>query len=137
MAKLIYLMNTSLDGFISDRDGNIDWTDPSGEVFAAITELVRPVGTYLYGRRMYEAMTVWDTAHLDPSAPAFTPGLLELERAFAAIWRAADKVVYSTTLQGASTSRTRIERAVDFAEYAGRRNECDAASDDLSRDDRS
>jgi dihydrofolate reductase len=113
MAKLIYVMNTSLDGYISDRDGNLDWTDLTGEVFATITELVRPIGTYLYGRRMYEAMAVWETAHLDPGGPAFTPGLLELEREFAAIWRAADKVVFSTTLPRASTPRTRIERAVD------------------------
>jgi dihydrofolate reductase len=113
MAKLIYVMNTSLDGYISDRDGNLDWTDPTGEVFATITELVRPIGTYLYGRRMYETMAVWETAHLDPGGPAFTPGLLELEREFAAIWRAADKIVFSTTLPRASTPRTRIERAVD------------------------
>jgi dihydrofolate reductase len=113
MARLIYLMNTSLDGYISDRDGNIDWTDPTGEVFATITELVRPIGTYLYGRRMYETMAVWETAHLDPGGPAFTPGLLELEREFAGIWRAADKIVFSTTLPRASTPRTRIERAVD------------------------
>ncbi len=113
MARLIYVMNTSLDGYVSDRDGNIDWTDPTGDVFAAITDLVRPIGTYLYGRRMYEAMAVWETAHHDPGEPAFTPGLLELERDFAAIWRAADKIVFSTTLQGASTPRTRIERAVD------------------------
>jgi len=113
MAKLIYVMNTSLDGYISDRDGNLNWADLTGEVFATITELVRPIGTYLYGRRMYETMAVWETAHLDPGGPAFTPGLLELEREFAAIWRAADKIVFSTTLPRASTPRTRIERAVD------------------------
>jgi len=113
MAKLIYVMNTSLDGYISDRDGNLDWTDPTGEVFATITELVRPMGTYLYGRRMYETMAVWETAHLEAGGPAFTPGLLELEREFAALWRAADKIVFSRTLPRASTPRTRIERAVD------------------------
>ena len=112
MAKLIYVANTSLDGY-TDRDGNFEWTVPTAEVFAAITEVVRPIGTYLYGRRMYETMAAWDTAHIDPGGPAFTPALLELEREFAAIWRAADKIVFSTTLPRASTSRTRIERAVD------------------------
>jgi dihydrofolate reductase len=113
MAKLIYVANTSLDGYTADRDGKFDWTVPTAEVFAAITEVVRPVGTHLYGRRMYETMALWDTAHLDPGGPAFLPGLLELEREFAAIWRAADKIVFSTTLPRASTQRTRIERAVD------------------------
>jgi dihydrofolate reductase len=113
MAKLIYVANTSLDGYISDRDGNLDWTVPTAEVFAAITELVRPIGTYLYGRRMYETMAVWDTAHVDPGGSAFIPGLLELEREFAAIWRTADKIVFSTTLPRVSTPRTRIERAFD------------------------
>jgi dihydrofolate reductase len=113
MAKLIYAANTSLDGYTSDRDGNFGWTDPTAEVFAAITELIRPIGTYLYGRRMYETMAVWDTAHIDPGGPAFIPGLLELEREFAAIWRAADKIVFSTTLPRVSTPRTRIQRAFD------------------------
>ncbi len=113
MAKLIYVMNTTLDGYISDRDGNFDWTNPTAEVFGAITELIRPVGTYLYGRRMYETMAVWDTAHVNPGGPAFTPGLLELERGFAELWRAADKIVFSKTLPRASTPRTRIERAFD------------------------
>jgi dihydrofolate reductase len=113
MAKLIYVANTSLDGYTSDRDGSFEWTVPTAEVFAAITELIRPIGTYLYGRRMYETMAVWDTAHIDPGGPAFIPGLLELEREFAAIWRAADKIVFSTTRARVSTPRTRIERAFD------------------------
>jgi dihydrofolate reductase len=113
MARLIYAMNISLDGYISDRDGKFDWGVPTPEFYAAINELLGPVGTYLYGRRLYETMAVWDTAHLEAGGPAFTPGLLELERAFAAIWRAADKVVFSTTLSRASTARTRIERAFD------------------------
>ncbi len=113
MAKLIYAINTSLDGYISDRDGNFAWSEPTAEVFAAITELLRPIGTYLYGRRMYETMAVWDTAHLDPGGPAFTPGLLELERDFAAMWRAADKIVFTKTLPSASTKQTRIERVFD------------------------
>jgi dihydrofolate reductase len=113
MARLIYAMNTSLDGYISDRDGKFEWGAPAPELFAAIYELQRPIGTYLYGRHLYETMAVWDTAHLDAGGPAFTPGLLELEREFAAMWRAADKIVFSTTLPRASTPRTRIERAFD------------------------
>ncbi|HSN27630.1 MAG TPA: dihydrofolate reductase family protein [Kofleriaceae bacterium] len=113
MARLIYIANTSLDGYIEDRDGRIDFTVPSLEVFATITELIRPVGTYLYGRRMYETMAVWDTAHVDPGSTAFLPGNLERERDFASLWRAADKVVFSTSLSAASTPRTRIERTFD------------------------
>jgi len=113
MARLIYVLNISLDGYFADRDGNFAWTTVTPEVFAAILELVRPIRTYLYGRRMYETMAVWDTAHLDPGAPAFTPGLLALERDFAAVWRGADKIVFSTTLPRVSTARTRVERAFD------------------------
>jgi dihydrofolate reductase len=113
MARLIYAMNISLDGYISDRDGKFDWGTVSAEVFGAFTELERGVGTYLYGRRLYETMKVWDTAHLEPGGPAFSPGLLELEQEFATLWRAAEKIVYSTTLASASTPRTRIERVFD------------------------
>lgn len=113
MAKLIYVMNTSLDGYISDRDGKFEWTVPTAEVFAAINELQGRIGTYLYGRHLYETMAVWETAHLDAGGPAFVPGLGELEREFATMWRAADKVVFSTTLPRASTPRTRLERAFD------------------------
>jgi dihydrofolate reductase len=113
MARLIYAINTSLDGYISDRDGKFDWSVPTAELFAAFNELERPIGTYLYGRRMYETMAVWDTAHLEPGGPAFTPGLLELEREFAATWRSANKIVFSTTLPHASTPRTHIERTFD------------------------
>lgn len=113
MAKLIYMMNTSLDGYAADRDGNFEWSVPTAELFATFNELVRPIGTYLYGRRLYETMAVWDTAHLQPGGPAFIPGLGELEREFADLWRAADKIVFSSTLTGTSTSRTRIERAFD------------------------
>jgi dihydrofolate reductase len=113
MAKLIYIANTSLDGYTVDRDGSLAWTVPTAAVFAAITELIRPVGTYLYGRRMYETMASWDRAHLAPGGPAFIPGLLELEQRFAALWRAADKVVFSTTLSAATTPRTRIESAFE------------------------
>jgi dihydrofolate reductase len=113
MARLIYVTNTSLDGYTADRDGSFQWTAPTAEVFTAITELIRPIGTYLYGRRMYETMAVWETTHVEPGGPPFVPGLLELEREFAAVWRAADKIVFSTTLPGASTPRTRVERALD------------------------
>lgn len=113
MAKLIYITNTSLDGYTEDREGKFDFTVPTPEVFSAITELVRPVETNLYGRRMYETMAAWETAHTDPESTAFIPGLLELERDFATLWRAADKVVYSTTLSTVTTQRTRLERAFD------------------------
>ena len=106
MATLIYVTNVSLDGFIEDEHGNFDWTQPDDEQFAFITGLVRPVGTYLYGRRLYEAMAVWET---DPALAADS----ELRADFAQVWQAADKVVHSTTLDAVSTARTRIERRFD------------------------
>ena len=113
MAKLIYMMNTSLDGFVAERDGTFDWSVPTAEVLAMFNELQRPIGTYLYGRRLYETMAVWDTAHLRSGDPPFIPDLAELEREFADLWRAADKIVFSSTLSQTSTSRTRLERAFD------------------------
>jgi len=113
MATLIYAMNTSLDGYISDRDGDFRWAIPGREFFEAINALERRVGTYLYGRRLYETMAVWDTAHLEPGAPAFSPGNGDLEREFADMWRAADKIVFSTKLSQTSTTRTRIERTFE------------------------
>jgi dihydrofolate reductase len=106
MAKLLYVMNASLDGYIADEDGKFDWGAPGEEYYSFINNLLRPVGTYLYGRRLYELMAVWET---DPAAAAQSPAAGE----FAAIWQAADKVVYSRTLQAAATTRTRIERAFD------------------------
>jgi dihydrofolate reductase len=106
MGKLIYIANVSLDGYIEDSDGNLDWTDPSDEVFAFITDLVRFSGTYVYGRRMYETMAVWET---DPALAAQS----ELMSDFAQIWQAANKVVYSTTLHELSTARTQLERNFD------------------------
>ena len=106
MAELIYSAIASLDGYVADQDGNFDWAAPGEEVHAFINDLERPVGTYLYGRRMYETLAVWET---EPTAPRATPA----ERDFAEIWRAADKIVYSTTLGTASTARTRIERRFD------------------------
>jgi dihydrofolate reductase len=106
MAKLIYLANVSLDGYIEDAHGEFGWTEPSDQVFGFITDLVRPVGTYLYGRRMYETMLVWET---DQSLVAES----ELRADFANVWRAADKTVYSTTLRGVSTANTRLEQHFD------------------------
>jgi dihydrofolate reductase len=106
MAKLIYISNVSLDGYIEDEHGNFDWTDPNDEVFAFITDLVRSVGTYLYGRRLYDTMAVWET---DPALAAQS----ELMGEFAKVWQGADKVVYSTTLDAVSTAKTQLERTFD------------------------
>jgi dihydrofolate reductase len=106
MAKLLYVMNASLDGSIADEDGKFDWGAPGEEFYSFINDLLRPVGTYLYGRRLYELMAVWET---DPAAAAQSSAA----RAFAAIWQAADKVVYSRTLAAAATTRTRIEGDFD------------------------
>ena len=106
MVKLIYIANVSLDGFIEDASGSFEWTAPDEEVFAFITDLVRSVGTYLYGRRLYETMAVWET---DATLAAQSESMAD----FAKVWQAADKVVYSTTLQAASTARTRLERSFD------------------------
>jgi dihydrofolate reductase len=106
MAKLIYVSNVSLDGYIEDEHGSFDWTEPDDEVFAFITNLVRGVGTYLYGRRLYESMAVWES---DPALAAQSA----LTADFANVWQAADKVVYSTTLRAVSTARTRLESSFD------------------------
>ena len=105
MAKLIYSANTSLDGYVADQDGTFDWAEPDEEVHTFINDLERPVGTYLYGRRMYEVMVAWETLTL-ADQPLFI-------RDFAEIWRAADKIVYSKTLETVSSARTRIERVFD------------------------
>jgi dihydrofolate reductase len=105
MAKLIYSAITSLDGYVADRDGNFDWAAPDEEMHAFVNDLERAVGMYLYGRRMYEVMVAWGSMPL-----ADQPAVV---RDFAEIWRAADKVVYSTTLETASSPRTRIERVFD------------------------
>jgi dihydrofolate reductase len=102
-AKLLYSAICSLDGFIADDSGAFDWAAPSDEVLAAVNEQERPIGTYLYGRRMYETMRAWQT--MDDPAP--------LLREFAGIWRGADKIVYSRTLDEATTPRTRLEREFD------------------------
>jgi dihydrofolate reductase len=106
MAKLIYSAIASLDGYVADVDGTFEWAVPDEEVHAFINDLERPVGTYLYGRRMYEVMVGWET---DPTLAGQSP----LMRDFADIWQAADKIVYSKTLETVSTARTRIERDFD------------------------
>jgi dihydrofolate reductase len=106
VAKLIYSAITSLDGYVADVDGNFDWAVPDEEVHPFINDLERAVDTYLYGRRMYEVMVGWETAHTIANQPPFMQD-------FAQIWQTADKIVYSKTLQTVSTTRTRIERDFD------------------------
>jgi dihydrofolate reductase len=103
VVKLIYSAITSLDGYIEDEQGNFDWAMPDEEVHAFVNDLERSVGTYLYGRRMYETMVYWETAHTLPDQAA-------IEQDYTAIWQGADKIVYSRTLDTVSSARTRIER---------------------------
>ena len=120
MAKLIYSAITSLDGYVADEDGSFDWAAPDEEVHTFVNDLERPVGTYLYGRRMYEVMVYWETAHTLADQPLFAQD-------FAEIWQAADKIVYSKTLETVSSARTRIER--DFDPAAVRRMKTSAGRD--------
>src|SRR4029453_6547737 len=101
MAKLIYSAITSLDGYIADENGNFDWAAPDEEVHAFVNDLERPIGTHPYGRRMYEVMIEWETRDRSADEPLVI-------RDYAQIWRAADKVVYSRTLEKATSARTRI-----------------------------
>jgi dihydrofolate reductase len=105
VARLIYSAIASLDGHTADASGGFAWAAPGPEVHAFVNDLERETGTYLYGRRMYETMAVWETMDVSDEPPVM--------RDYAAIWRAADKVVYSRTLQKPSTPRTRIEREFD------------------------
>ena len=102
MGKLIYIANISLDGYVADRAGNFDFTVPTPAVFSTILELVRGAGTHVYGRKMYEVMALWETAHLTPDAPSFLPGLGELERDFANVWRAADPRIRTWFVESAA-----------------------------------
>jgi len=120
VANLIYSAITSLDGYVADEDGNFDWAAPDEEVHTFVNDLERPIGTYLYGRRMYEVMRYWETAHALTDQPTFTQDYVE-------IWQAADKIVYSKTLETASSARTRIER--DFYPDTVRRMKAQAERD--------
>ncbi|GAB3004004.1 dihydrofolate reductase family protein [Amycolatopsis acidiphila] len=106
MAKLIYSAIASLDGYVEDKRGDFGWAAPDEEVHAFVNDLERPVGTYLYGRRMYETMVYWETVAINGDEPAPI-------RDFTKIWRAAEKIVYSRTLQTVTSARTRIEREFD------------------------
>src|SRR3954468_18336691 len=110
MARLIYGAIASLDGYVADADGNFDWSVPDPEVHAFVNDLERPIGTQIYGRRMYEVLVAWETLE--------TEGEPQVTQDFATIWRAADKVVYSRTLQEVSSARTRIEREFEPAAVA-------------------
>ncbi len=105
MATLIYSAIASLDGYVADDEGNFDWAEPDEEVHTFVNDLERPVGTYLYGRRMYDVMVAWETMRTADQPPFI--------QEYAEIWRAADKIVYSTTLEAVASGRTRIERAFD------------------------
>jgi dihydrofolate reductase len=120
LAKLIYAALASLDGYVADADGNWDWAAPDEEVHTFVNDLTRPVGTHLYGRRMYEVLVAWETMH---TAPGHPPYILD----YAEIWQAADKVVYSRTLEEVSSARTRLER--EFDPEAVRTLKAEATSD--------
>ncbi len=122
MAKLTYSSIASLDGYIEDEDGKFDWAAPDDEVHGFVNDLERSIGTYLYGRRMYETMAAWET---DPSLAAHS----EVTRDYAEIWQAAEKIVYSRTLESAPTAHTRIEREFDPGEVRALK---EAAESDLS-----
>jgi dihydrofolate reductase len=105
MARLIYSAIASLDGYVADETGSFEWLAPDEQVHAFVNDREREIGTYLYGRRLYEVMAVWDTMDLAGASPAAAD--------FATLWRAADKVVFSRGLEAPSTARTRIEREFD------------------------
>jgi dihydrofolate reductase len=105
VGKLIYSALTSLDGYVADRDGNFDWAEPDEEVHTFVNDLARPVGTFLFGRRMYEVLVAWETME----TAAMPPYIQD----FASIWRTADKIVYSSNLTAVSSAKTKVERAFD------------------------
>ncbi len=111
MARLIYFMPTSLDGYIEDESGNFDWATPDEEGFAFINDLERPIGMYLYGRKLYQTMAVWEMPEVIP--PDVIPGGTPAMRDFARTWQAANKIVYSKSLETVSTPKTRLEREFD------------------------
>jgi len=117
MANLIYAAIMSLDGYVADEDGNFDWAEPDEEVHSFVNDLERPIGTYLYGRRLYDVMVAWET--IDDEQPQM--------KDYAEIWRTADKVVYSRGLEKVASARTRIERT--FEPEAVRRMKAEADRD--------
>jgi dihydrofolate reductase len=119
MGRLIYAALQSLDGYVADPEGRFDWAMPDEEVHAFVNDLERPLGTYLYGRRMYEVLAAWETLPTTGEPPQI--------RDYAEIWRSADKVVYSRTLDHVSTARTRLER--DFDPQAVRRLKAQSTKD--------
>ena len=116
MARLIYIVNMSLDGFMEDENGNFDWSEPSEDQHRFINDLARPAGTHLYGRRMYETMSVWET---DPSLASHSA----VTAHFARLWQDAQKIVYSTSLASVSTTKTRLERRFDAEAVARMKRE--------------
>jgi len=106
MGKLIYSALTSLDGFVADEHGNFDWAAPDAAVHGVVNDLMRPVGTHLYGRRMYEVLVAWESDDILVGQPPYMQD-------FAKIWRAADKIVYSRSIERVSSARTSIERVFD------------------------
>jgi dihydrofolate reductase len=112
MGKLIYLITTSLDGFVSDKNGNFEWAMPSEEVHAYVNDIVRNVGTFLLGRTMYEIMKVWDTIPTEGTS-GLMDGPSEAMNDFTKIWRAAKKIVYSTSLSNVTIANATIERSFD------------------------
>ena len=122
MGRLVYAALTSLDGYIEDEGGSFDWAVPDAEVHAYVNDLERPIGTHLYGRRMYETMAFWQTVGDEAGVPA-------AEADYAALWRDLDKVVYSRTLDAVWTPRTRLEREFDAAAVTAMK---EAATGDIS-----
>lgn len=113
MAKLIYSTNTSLDGFIENSDGDFNFAVPSAELHQFFNDEFRDVGTHIYGRKLYETMAVWETMDLDGEGPPEMAHLVEPGRDFQQIWRGADKIVYSTTLEEVWTPRTELRSSFD------------------------
>jgi len=116
MSLLIYMISMSLDGFVADNAGNFDWGAPNDEEFSFINDSLRPVGTFLFGRRLYETMEVWETMEPPKGSPMHD---------FAEIWHSAEKIVFSTTLEAATTGKTQIARSFDAHTVATLKRESD------------